>query len=161
LPVSKLINSSHFRAHNQMRKKRKQFGLKLHGRARITNGRGDGLLPTIDGRSIYARRFRDLCAAFCSDLAEDDTTLSEGQRALIRRASTLCVELEHMEVRFAHNGAADPAELDVFQRAVNSLRRLCETLAIHRGRIPRDVTPPRLDEYLHRKNGADSIEAPG
>src|SRR5215471_17112709 len=102
-----------------MRKTVKLFGRKLHGASRVTNGRG--ILATIDGRSIWSRRFRDLNAAFGNDLASDDTTLSEGQRALIRRAAALAVELENLEVRFAHNGGAGVQELDVFQRATNSL----------------------------------------
>src|SRR5262249_32332776 len=128
-----------------MRKKVKLFGRKLHGASKVTNRRG--LLPTIDGRSIWARRFRDLNAAFSFDLGTDADALSEGQRALIRRASALCTELENLEVRFAHNGGAEVAELDVFQRATNSLRRIVETLGTHRGRIARDVTPS-LGEIL-------------
>jgi hypothetical protein len=135
-----------FERKNQMRRRRKAYGLKLHGRSKITNGKA--LLPTIDGRSIWARRFRDLYNAFGSDLGQDDTSLSEGQRALIRRASALCVELEHYESKFAENGGAEVDELDTFQRATNSLRRIVETLGTHRGRIARDVTT--LGEVLRQ-----------
>jgi hypothetical protein len=130
-----------------MRRRKKQFGNKLHGRSKITNGRA--LLPSIDGRSLWSRRFRDLNGSFASDLGhgQDDSAMSEGQRALVRRASALCVELELLEVRFARDGGAKVEELDVFQRATNSLRRLCESLGIHQGRIARDITPT-LDQYL-------------
>jgi hypothetical protein len=98
-----------------MRKRKKQYGNVLHGRSKITNGRK--LLPSISYRSFWARRFRDLISSFNSDLAQDDDHLSEGQRALIRRASALCVELEHMEVRFAANGGAEIQDLNMFRRS--------------------------------------------
>jgi len=130
----------------------KEYGQQLHGRSRISNGRT--LLPSIDGRSLWARRFRDLISSFGSDLGQEEHLLSEGQRALLRRASALCVELERMEVRFAQNGGAEVPELEAFQRATNSLRRLCETLGIHRGRIARNITPPSVEEYLRAKREA-------
>ena len=139
------------------RKTVKEHGQQLHGRSRITNGHT--LLPSIDGRSLWSRRFRDLLNAFGSDLGQEEASLSEGQRALIRRASALCVELELMEVRFARNGGAEIAELEAFQRASNSLRRLCQTLGIHRGRIARDVTPPTIEQYLEMKRVAEGGSA--
>jgi hypothetical protein len=36
-----------------------------HGRSRITNGRD--VLPNVDGRSIVARRFRDIVSAMVAD----------------------------------------------------------------------------------------------
>jgi hypothetical protein len=128
--------------------KRKLYGVKLNGRSRVTNG--TRLLPNIDGRSQIGRRFRDLVAAFSLDLAPaNDASLSEGQRALIRRAAALSVECERMEVRFALNDGASDKELNVFQRSVNSLRRVIETLGTHHGRMLRDVTPtPTVDQYL-------------
>ena len=124
-----------------MRKRKKQYGNQLHARSKITNGHR--ILPSIDHRSMWARRFRDLIASFASDLGADDDSLSEGQRALVRRASALCIECEHMEVRFADNGGADVDDLNVYQRATNTMRRVVESLAIHHGRIiaPKDVTP--------------------
>jgi hypothetical protein len=38
---------------------------KAHGRSRITNGRD--VLPDVDGRSIIARRFRDIVNAMIAD----------------------------------------------------------------------------------------------
>jgi hypothetical protein len=133
------------------RRRVKQYGTKLYGRSKLTNG--TRLLPTIDHRSIWARRFSDLNHAFRADLGAtdcDDSLLSEGQRALVRRASALCVELEAMEIRFARNKGAKPDELDVFQRAVNSLRRIIESLGTHRGRIPRDITGLTLGQVLRQ-----------
>jgi hypothetical protein len=132
---------------------RKLFGHKLQARSKITNG--SALLPSVDGRSMWGRRFRDLYDSFSSDLGQADDALSEGQRALVRRASALCVELERLEVKFARRGGAEVDELNVFQRSVNSLRRVIESLGTHRGRIPRDITPPTVSEYLQHQEAAE------
>lgn len=127
----------------------KDAGTLIKGRSKLTNGYT--VLPSIDGRSSWARRFRDLVLSFGSDLGQHEASLSEGQRALCRRASALCVELEAAEVRFARNGGAKVEELEAFQRATNSLRRLCESLGINRGRIPRDITPDDPLEYARQQ----------
>src|SRR5215467_4363246 len=61
-----------------------QPGDTRHGRSRVTNG--SQLLPLTDGRSVTARRFRDLYEGICSDLGGADI-LSEGQKQLARRAA--------------------------------------------------------------------------
>ena len=129
-----------------MRKRKKQFGNQLHARSRITNGHS--VLPTIDHRSSWARRYRDLNAAFLSDLGQDEDALSEGQRALSKHAAAMCVELEFLTVRFAANGGADIHDLNVFQRVYNTLRRGIESLGVSRGRIARDVTGITLGQVL-------------
>src|SRR5258705_10441254 len=68
----------------------KVFGGKLNGRSRITNG--SSLLPSIDGRSIWARRLRDLISLHENDYGGADA-ISEAERSLIRRAAALTVEL--------------------------------------------------------------------
>jgi hypothetical protein len=115
---------------------------KRHGRSRVTNG--NELLPGIDGRSLYARRARDLVGLFVADLGGIDAA-SEAEKAIVRRASILCVELENLEVQFAKAGAAEPAALDLYQRTSNSLGRLLDRLGLKRR--PRDVTPD-LSSYL-------------
>jgi hypothetical protein len=57
----------------------------------------------------------------------------------------LQVELEILETRFALAGGAEPGDLDLYQRASGSLRRLLEGLGLDR--VPRDVTPD-LHTYL-------------
>jgi hypothetical protein len=74
--------------------------------------------------------------------------MSQAQLALIRRASTLCVELELMETRFARTEGAKPEELEVFQRCTNSLRRLCECLKSHGWQPP----SPARDLLLSAKH---------
>jgi hypothetical protein len=134
-------------------KRVKQYGEQLYGRSRITNGRD--ILPTIDHRSSWARRYRDLYDNFLTDLGQPEDALSEAQRALCKHAAAMCVEMEFLTVKFAENGGADVYDLNVFQRVYNTARRGFESLNTHRGRLQRDVTPPSLDQYLAAQSDDD------
>jgi hypothetical protein len=86
------------------------------------------------------RRIKDLLRAYAVDLGGEDR-LSEGQRAIVRRCVMLQTQLELLEAKFAENdGAASRVDLETYQRCSNSLRRLLESLNLHRGRIAKDVT---------------------
>jgi hypothetical protein len=125
---------------------------KQHARSRVSNG--SALLPGVDGRSTWVRRLRDLIALHLGDLGGDDA-VSEAERSIIRRVSTLTVELERMELGFALAGAALPDQLDLYQRTANSLRRLLEAVGLQRR--PRDVSVPTLAdiaEEIEREEAA-------
>ena len=111
----------------------------------MTNG--STVLPGIDGRSTWARRLRDLIALHTEDLGGQDY-VTAAEASIIRRAATITVELERLELRFATAGEADPQTLDQYQRAANSLRRLLEAVGLKR-RIT-DVTPD-LGTYIEGK----------
>lgn len=66
--------------------------------------------------------------------------------------AVLTIELEKLEARFSADPNVDIASLDAYQRGVNSLRRLLETLAAGLSRRPRDVTP-HLTSYLEGAYG--------
>jgi hypothetical protein len=119
---------------------RKKVDLTLRKvRSSVTNG--SELLHDVDHRTAYMRRLRDLLVAHENDLGGADL-LSEGQRAIIRRATLLTVQCEMLEQKFAeHDGSASQADLDCYQRCCNTLRRLIESLGLHQGRVPRDVSP--------------------
>src|SRR5262249_48012789 len=87
-------------------------------KSRITNG--SALLPGVDGRSPWVRRCKDIIAAHLSDLGGEDNT-SAAERSIIRRASTLTVELERLEAKFATAGEASEYDLDLYQRMTNTL----------------------------------------
>jgi hypothetical protein len=110
--------------------------LKLHARSRISNG--SAILPGVDGRSTWVRRLRDLIALHLSDLGGDDA-VSEAERSIVRRAATLTVELERLELAFALAGQAAPEQIDLYQRTANSLRRLLESVGLERR--AKNVTP--------------------
>jgi hypothetical protein len=118
---------------------------KPEARSAVTNG--SSLLPNVDGRSLWVRRFRDLLALHLSDLGGADN-ISEAQKAIARRAAVLIVELEQLEQKFATQGASEGGQLDQYQRVSNTLRRLLESLGLERR--SRDVTP-KLTEYLAGK----------
>src|SRR5215468_8117860 len=114
-------------------------------RSRITNG--NSLLPNVDGRSCWVRRFRDLNALHLSDLGGEDRA-SEAEKALVRRIATLIVELERLEMCFAEAGQATDHQLELYGRTANTLRRLLEAVGLQRR--PKNVTPT-LDQYLKHK----------
>jgi len=126
--------------------------MKARGRSKVTNG--SRLLPDVDGRTIWARRMRDLVLAHTADLGGDGE-ISEAERSLIRRAATIATELERLEAEFANAGKADPEALDLYGRQAGTLKRILEGLGLKRR--PRDVTPD-LKTYaaqLAREGAAD------
>ena len=112
------------------------------GRSKVTNGKV--LIAGVDQRSPWIRRCKDVIAAHLSDLGGADNT-SAAERSIIRRAAVLTTELEVLEVRFAKAGEASAADLEVYQRCSNSLRRLLEAVGLQRRQL---LNPPSLPEYL-------------
>lgn len=129
----------------------KLSGRSLSFRARVTNGAV--LADYVDQRSEWARRFRDVIAEHEADLGGRET-LSEAQRALVRRAALLQVELEFQESKFAvlREEGTEPSSwrLEDYGRHANTLRRLLETLGLHQGRRLTNVTPGRTTEATRR-----------
>jgi hypothetical protein len=105
------------------------------GKSRITNG--TALLPDVDGRSPWVRRCKDLIAERLADLGGFDNC-SGAERSIMRRASVLEVELEHLESTFALAGSAEPELLDLYARVAANHRRLLESVGLQRR--SRDVT---------------------
>ena len=135
---------------------------KACGRSRV--GNGAKLLPATDGRSMTARRFKDLVEDICGDLGGRDF-LSEGERQLIRRAALLSAECERQEA-LAVRGERRPEgdeiawkdearfkfDVDRYVVMTNALRRVLEAIGLKR--VSRDVTP-RLEDYLKAKMAPD------
>jgi hypothetical protein len=106
----------------------------------LTNG-NHLFLKAIDGRSKWCRRVRDLLRSYEETDCGGADTLSEGQRAIIRRVVMLQVQCELLEHKFAESGgSASRQDLDAYQRASNSMRRLIESLQLHQGRKMKDVS---------------------
>lgn len=113
------------------------LGAQTSSRTRLTNGAV--VVAGVDGRTAWARRYKDVVALHAGDLGGPDA-MSEAEKALVKRAATLVVELERLESRFA--SAEKPPterELDLYSRLAGGLRRLLETVGLRRR--PRDVTP--------------------
>jgi hypothetical protein len=124
------------------RTKKSQLSLRK-GRSAVTNGRF--VLANIDHRIKPMRRLRDLINAHVADMGGEGL-LSCPQRALLQRSSMLILQCEMMESSW-QGGLAAPDALDRYQRCVNSLRRVVETLGLHLGRRPKDVTALEDNTY--------------
>ncbi|RVD54537.1 MULTISPECIES: hypothetical protein [unclassified Mesorhizobium] len=109
-------------------------------RSRVTNGSAL-FAEGGDERGPWSRRFRDLVIEHTSD-AGGVAVLSEAQRSIIRRASTLEVQLEQLEARFSE-GPADASDLNMYSTLSNTLRRLLADIGLERKR--RDITPSLQD----------------
>jgi hypothetical protein len=109
-------------------------------RSRIANG--TQFLPTTDGRSIWARLMRETfeCLLIHCGGAE---VVSETQRLIARRVSTLEAELVFIEDKLASiraaGGEPDPVTVDLYGRLADRQRRLADPLGWQRPQ-PRDVT---------------------
>ena len=111
-------------------------------RSAIGNGK---LLPGIDQRSSWVRRAKELVADYTSDLGGVQN-VSTAELSLIRRIAVLSTELERLEQRFALAEQANPADLDLYQKLANTLRRLLTTIGLQRR--AKTVSVPTLAEYL-------------
>jgi hypothetical protein len=101
------------------------------------------------------RRLRDVLAAHLADAGGEDI-LSEGQKALIRRAAMLELQLEMLDSKFSNNdGIASAKDLDLYGRTSGNLRRVIESLGLHQGRKPREInaaTDPAYRIYEQELN---------
>lgn len=110
-------------------------------RSKVTNARLSGkrlstrsLLNT-DGRTAWARRYRDL-VVMLSDDAGGAEGLSELKLGLVRRVAALTIEAEKLEVQLAEGEEVD---IDLLARLSSHIRRISETIGLNRA--VRDVTP--------------------
>ncbi|HEY5064764.1 MAG TPA: hypothetical protein VIJ04_08120 [Xanthobacteraceae bacterium] len=94
-----------------------------------------------DRRSTWARRHRDLAAAFTADLGAE---LSAADRAFVDHAATVAVECERMKTRQLNGEAID---LDELVRLSNALTRVRKELGTHAA-SSKGKKELSLDEYL-------------
>ena len=111
-------------------------------RTAVSNG--TKLLPgQVDGRSRFARRYRDLIQDMSGDLGGADR-LSTLQHQLIRRAAALATRCEMAEADLAAGRAIDSER---FASDVALIVRVARQLGLER--VARDVTgQPDLKTYL-------------
>lgn len=112
--------------------------MKPEARSRVSNG-SSTFLDSVDGRSVLARRYRDILGQLISDIGGDP---SEAQSIICRRAATLAVWAEQAESAMAGGNALNIAE---FTTAVNTLRRLLSDIGLERR--AREIVPT-LKDYL-------------
>jgi hypothetical protein len=125
---------------------------KPQARSRLSNGRD--LLPNVDGRSLIARRYRDIMSAIASDQGGADR-LSEARLQLIRRFAAAACLAEQLEARLARGEQIDIQEHSLL---VSTMVRVAQRIGVDR--VPRDVAPC-LAEYLHQGRSSDSAHDAG
>ena len=114
----------------------KAMVLDKHGRRlkrKLRNGDAT-LLSAIDGRSLYAKRFREIAGQLIQDQGGDGE-LSEVRLQLLRRFATTCVLAEQLEVRMALDEAIDPNEHGI----------LCSTLVRIANKVGLERVPKSVD----------------
>ncbi len=112
--------------------------IKTQTRTRIGTGSAD-FLADVDGRSLVARRFREISSDMTSDLGGE---LTAAQNQLVRRAATLAIQAELMEICLANGETFDT---DTYCRLTNTLGRVLGQLGLKR--MAKDVTPAALDPH--------------
>ncbi|WP_295047476.1 hypothetical protein [uncultured Paracoccus sp.] len=117
----------------------------LKAQFKTKRGNGAFMLEGVDGRSMMARRFREIATAIEADLGGD---LTEAQRAIAARAVTLAIWAEDAEAALARGEDFDVA---TYATAANAMRRLLADLGLDRR--AKDVTPALSDYIAGKANG--------
>ena len=112
-------------------------------KSRVTNGKE--ILPGVDGRSLIARRYRDIVAALVSD-AGNPAHMSEARMQLCWRFAALSVQAEALEAQMV---GGLPVDLSVHTQISSTLVRIASRLGIERR--ARNVVPSIADYIEGRK----------
>jgi hypothetical protein len=75
-------------------------------------------LPRVDGRTVSARRFRDLVIAYSSEIGNE---LSEADRGLVQQAAAVQIACEQLQFDIVEGRDVDP---DMLIRLSSENRRL-------------------------------------
>ncbi len=106
-----------------------------------------GFLDRVDGRSVEARRYREVYRHLVFAI-DGDAELYEAQRQLVRRACTLIVESERMETAQAKGEQID---FETYRKLTNTLSRLFRALGIETTGVASTSPVMALDEYVARQ----------
>lgn len=119
-----------------------QVSTAIHPKAATKVMNQTQVLPGVDGRSLMARRVRELSQQMVSDCGGDVT---QTRLAIIMRACVLLARIEQAEAA-ALDGRAE-LEPQAHVLMVNCARRLLCDIGLER--VARDVTP-NLDRYIRQ-----------
>ena len=127
--------------------RKKSTAISANFATKVGNGNALLLDGNLDGRSLAARRFRELNLAIASDLGGADQ-LSAVQAQIVKRFSGVSVLGEMLEARLV---AGDPElDLGAYATLLNSSARLAQLVGLKR--------QPRVSE---RRGGGHRSTAPG
>src|SRR5277367_6473666 len=111
-------------------------------RSRVSNG--SKMVAGVDGRSVEARRYRDITMALADDLG-GASHLTTAQGALVRQAAAMIVQSEKLQGEVLRGEVVDCEQLT---RLANAATRILSRLGLKRTVVH---PPSRLDTML---NGA-------
>ena len=120
-------------------------------RSRLTNG--TALLPDVDGRSVIARRLKDITSAILADQGGAEQC-SESRLQLVRRFAAAAVMAELLEARLARG-----EQISITEHALlcSSLVRLASRIGL--GRVARDITPSLADLMRESEDDVERTSA--
>lgn len=95
---------------------------------RTAIGNGSAVLAGVDGRSLIARRYREISASIAIDLGGEDV-LTEGQKQLLRTIAGLVVLRENLDTKIVNGERVNSGE---YTHIANGLRRCLATVGIER-----------------------------
>ena len=98
-------------------------------------------LRGVDGRSVVARRYRDVAIALADDLGGQDK-LSEPSKILVRQAAALTVQVEGLQSKIV---AGEDINLEQLTRLSNVLGRTLQRLGLKK---PAAAKGPTLAQVL-------------
>lgn len=104
------------------------------------------LLRGVDGRSVEARRYRDVAIGLADDLGGQDR-LSEPSKILVRQAAALTVQVEALQSKIV---AGEHVDIEQLTRLSNALSRMLHRLGVRR---PYARPPSPLAEHFSRPPG--------
>ena len=109
-------------------------------------------LKSVDLRASWARRHKELAAAFAADLGAG---LTEADRAVIDFAAVVAIEAERMKARQLNGGDVDLEELVRLANALTRIRRELGAKAASAKQSARPLTFQERMEARRRKLEAE------
>lgn len=106
---------------------------------RSATSNGSTILAGVDGRSLEARRFRDLVVSFAEPLGGFEG-LSEESAALVRQAASITMQNESIQAAAVRG---EPVDAEQVVRLTNALTRVLSALKRHRK--PKSTAPSLAD----------------
>jgi hypothetical protein len=109
------------------------------------------LLRGVDGRSMEARRYRDVAIALADDLGGQDK-LSEPSKILVRQAAAMTVQVEALQSKIV---SGEDVNLEQLTRLSNVLGRTLARLGLRKPRAKQSV-----HDNIRRAFPAARLETP-
>ena len=111
------------------------------------------MLPRLDGRTISARRYRDLVVAFEAEVGGG--TLTESERSTVQQAAAITLRAEELQADLV---LGKPIDNDLLVRLTGTARRILNSI---RGNADdRRPAGPDLASYLASKYPAKADAEP-